>query len=197
MWNETVAYGPNVRLEWQLKALLLTFCPPILDETDRPPCHSQRVEAKRGVFFEEEGLLRYSIEDQRRNSALYDLTGQRCGFEPSRKYRSQSRLITLVRSLTRGIFHGLRTVDSACRCVRSHKAGLELEARHAVIVPTDVDNDITKGFDFHVALSSEKTSSTRGESPLTTWISVYASVYATDNKLPEACVTSSLRVVAP
>jgi hypothetical protein len=131
------------------------------------------------------------------NSALHDLTGQRCGLEPSRKYRSQSRLITLVRSLTRGIFQGLRTAESACRCARSHKAGLELEARNAVIVPTDVDNEIAKRFDFHVALSSEKTSSTQGEPPLTTWTSVYASVCATDNKLPEACVTSTLRVVAP
>lgn len=63
VWNETVAYGPHVRLEWQLKALLLTLCPLIPDETDRPPCHSQRVEAKRGVFFEVEGLPRYSAED--------------------------------------------------------------------------------------------------------------------------------------
>lgn len=132
------------------------------------------------------------------NSALHDLTGQRCGLESSRKYRSQSRLITLVRSLTRGIFHGLRTAESAC-CAKSHKAGLELEARNAVIVPTDADNDIAKKFDFHVALSSEKTSSTQEESPLTTttWTSVYASVCATDNKLPVACVTSTLRVVAP
>ena len=133
------------------------------------------------------------------NSVLHDLTGQNCGLEPSRRYRSQARLITLVRGLTRGIFSALRGATSACRCANSHRAGLELEARDAVIVPTDTDNEVAKKFKFHVALSSERTLRNPGATPLTTWDSVYANLcVANDTEPAQACVlTPTIPVVAP
>lgn len=130
------------------------------------------------------------------NSILHDLTGQNCGLEPSRKYRSQARLVALIRGLTRGIFNGFRNATSSCCCAKSHKLGLELEPRDAVIVPTDTDDEVAKKFDFHVAFGSKGAPENATAPSVTVWESIYAKL-ADDIKPAPACQTATAPVTAP
>ena len=116
-------------------------------------------ELKRGVSFTlkrkdyEETLTRIKTA----NSILHDLVDRHRGLEPSRKHRSQARLIELMRLLTRSIFNGLRAASSSCCCPRSHDVCLELESRNAVIIPGDDENQVAKKFSFHVVFATETT----------------------------------------
>ncbi|RTE81246.1 hypothetical protein BHE90_004231 [Fusarium euwallaceae] len=87
------------------------------------------------------------------NSVLHDLAGQNRGLEPSRRLRSQARVTKLIRGLSRSIFDALRSA-ATCRCVQSHDVCLELVPRKAVLVPSDVEDELAKNFNFHVVLGS-------------------------------------------
>ncbi|KAM4057289.1 hypothetical protein HRG_004114 [Hirsutella rhossiliensis] len=86
------------------------------------------------------------------NSVLYELAGRNCGLEPTRRRRSQARVIKLVRGLTLGIFNALRSAKT-CRCADSHNVGLELAPRNVVLVPSDDDDQVAKKFNFHVGVT--------------------------------------------
>ncbi|KPM34619.1 hypothetical protein AK830_g11964 [Neonectria ditissima] len=93
------------------------------------------------------------------NSVLHDLIGQNCRLEPSRRQRSQARVTKLIRGLSRSIFDALRS-SAACRCVRSHDVCLELVPRKAVLVPSDVEEEVAKDINFHVVLGSHESPAT-------------------------------------
>ncbi|KAK3296435.1 uncharacterized protein B0H64DRAFT_170279 [Chaetomium fimeti] len=130
------------------------------------------------------------------NSILHDLTGQNCGLGPSRKYRSQARLIGLIRGLARGIFNGLCSATSTCCCAKPHDVGLELEPRDAVIVPTDTDDEVGKKFDFHVAFGSKRAPENAGTALVTAWERIYARL-ADDIALAPTCKTATVPIAAP
>ncbi len=87
------------------------------------------------------------------NSFLHEFAGLSCELEPSRRRRSQVRIIKLLRELTRSIFNALHSASS-CQCSKPHDAYLELVPREAVLVPSDHENQVAKDFKFHVVLSS-------------------------------------------
>ncbi|UPK99793.1 hypothetical protein LCI18_010728 [Fusarium solani-melongenae] len=87
------------------------------------------------------------------NSVLHELAGQNRDLEPSRRRRSQARVTKLIRSLSRSIFDALRSA-ATCRCVQSHDVCLELVPRKAVLVPSDVEDEVAKNLNFHVVLGS-------------------------------------------
>ncbi|KAI8650600.1 hypothetical protein NCS57_01394300 [Fusarium keratoplasticum] len=87
------------------------------------------------------------------NSVLHDLAGQNRDLEPSRRRRSQARVTKLIRGLSRSIFDALRSA-ATCRCVQSHDVCLELVPRKAVLVPSDVEDEVAKNLNFHVVLGS-------------------------------------------
>ncbi|KAJ3459399.1 hypothetical protein MRS44_015472 [Fusarium solani] len=87
------------------------------------------------------------------NSVLRDLAGQNRDLEPSRRRRSQARVTKLIRGLSRSIFDALRSA-ATCRCVQSHDVCLELVPRKAVLVPSDVEDEVAKNLNFHVVLGS-------------------------------------------
>jgi len=113
-------------------------------------------ELKRGVAFtlkkkDYDGVL---AKIKTANSVLHDLAGQNSTLELNRRHRSQARLIRLIRGLARSIFDALLFSLSPCSCARSHDVCLELEPRAAILVPTDLDEEVAKSFTFHVAMSS-------------------------------------------
>ncbi|KAI8649928.1 hypothetical protein NCS56_01444000 [Fusarium sp. Ph1] len=87
------------------------------------------------------------------NSVLHELAGQNRDLEPSRRRRSQTRVTKLIRGLSRSIFDALRSA-ATCRCVQSHDVCLELVPRKAVLVPSDVEDEVAKNLNFHVVLGS-------------------------------------------
>ncbi|KAL2672478.1 hypothetical protein Neosp_013189 [[Neocosmospora] mangrovei] len=87
------------------------------------------------------------------NSVLHELAGQNRDLEPSRRRRSQARVTKLIRGLSRSIFDALRSA-ATCRCVQSHDVCLELVPRKAVLVPSDVEDEVAKNLNFHVVLGS-------------------------------------------
>ncbi|KAM7204679.1 hypothetical protein V8F20_003463 [Naviculisporaceae sp. PSN 640] len=107
------------------------------------------------------------------NSVLHDLVNQHRGLEISRKYRSQARLVRLVRNLARGIFNSLRSACVSCHCSSPHDVCLELEPRDVVIVPDDKENEVGQKFRFHVVLATEDSEDKRTDnSSLVRWESV-------------------------
>lgn len=116
--------------------------------TDRP---SILRELKQGAAFtlkkkDYESLLS-RIKDG--NSVLQDLTRQNYVLEPSRRHRSQLRVIRLMRRLTQSIFNALLN-STTCKCVRPHHVGLELTSRNMVLIPDDDDDQAAKRLDFNV-----------------------------------------------
>ncbi|KAJ4181985.1 hypothetical protein NW755_010673 [Fusarium falciforme] len=87
------------------------------------------------------------------NSVLHELAGQNRDLEPSRRRRSQARVPKLIRGLSRSIFDALRSA-ATCRCVQAHDVCLELVPRKAVLVPSDVEDEVAKNLSFHVVLGS-------------------------------------------
>ncbi|KAH8660539.1 hypothetical protein BX600DRAFT_514135 [Xylariales sp. PMI_506] len=87
------------------------------------------------------------------NTALQELARQDYGLESHRRSRSQYRLIKLIRSLSQSMYSALVGALS-CACAKSHILGLELAPRQAVILPTDIDDQVAKDFDFHFVLNS-------------------------------------------
>jgi hypothetical protein len=155
-------------------------------------------ELKRGASFslkkkDYEGIL---SRIQTANSILHDLMGQNCGLEPSRRHRSQARLIGLIRGLTRSIFNSLRSA-SACCCVKSHDVCLELEPREAILVPTDADDQVARKFDFHVGLGFDETRENENSSPelaARRWESIRIKLAKADTKPSVPCSTSPVPV---
>jgi len=114
------------------------------------------------------------------NSVLHDLTGQNCGLEPSRKHRSQTRLIKLIRGLTSSICNGLRRATT-CSCAESHNVCLGLEHRNAVLVPSDSEEQVAKRFDFHLLMAREARIGQQADDDFS-WESMQAKL--TDNIAP-------------
>ncbi|KAK7425983.1 hypothetical protein QQZ08_007565 [Neonectria magnoliae] len=98
------------------------------------------------------------------NSVLRDLAGQNCSLEPSRRRRSQARVTKLIRGLSRSIFEALRSA-ATCRCTQSHDVCLELVPRKAVMLPSDVEDEVAKNLVFHVMLGSYESLDTDCNSP--------------------------------
>jgi hypothetical protein len=149
-------------------------------------------ELKRGASFslkkkDYEGIL---SRIQTANSILHDLAGQNCGLEPSRRHRSQARLIGLIRGLTRSIFNSLRSA-SACCCVKSHDVCLELEPRDAILVPTDADDQVARKFNFHVGVSLDETQEKESRQVLARWESVYIKLAKAPPKPSVTCSAST------
>ncbi|KAL7951913.1 hypothetical protein V8C42DRAFT_305599 [Trichoderma barbatum] len=91
---------------------------------------------------------------KRGNLALSELASRNRGLEPSRRKRSQTRLIKLIRGLSNGIFQAIRKA-TICACVASHRVCLELAARDAFLTPSDADDDVARSFNFHVAFDTD------------------------------------------
>lgn len=83
------------------------------------------------------------------NSVLQDLVHQNCELEPSRRHRSQLRVIRLVRRLSQSIFNALLSATT-CKCVIPHDVGLKLIPRNKILIPGDVDDQAAKSLNFHV-----------------------------------------------
>lgn len=127
------------------------------------------------------------------NSKLEGISGRNCALEPSRRRRSQARVIHLIQKLSRSIFNALRNA-STCGCVKSHEVCLELVHREAVLMDGDPEDHVAKKFEFHVVLGSYGDSE-RDEAPaavqmLTTpqqparWDSLYIQCTEFDKKPP-------------
>jgi len=98
------------------------------------------------------------------NSLLQDLVRQNCELEPSRRHRSQVRLIRLVRRLSQSIFSALLSATT-CKCVRSHDVGLELIPRNTILIPGDVDDQAAKNLNFNIIWGSHGDSIKVGTEP--------------------------------
>ncbi|KAK0625883.1 hypothetical protein B0T14DRAFT_599378 [Immersiella caudata] len=95
------------------------------------------------------------------NSVLHELAGQNCGLEPARRHRSRIRLIRLVRGLAGSIFDALLCSTSPCPCAEPHDICLELEAREAILIPADSEDEVAKTFDFHTVMGSKRSAQAR------------------------------------
>ncbi|KAK0651026.1 hypothetical protein B0T16DRAFT_442612 [Cercophora newfieldiana] len=141
-------------------------------------------ELKRGTSFtlrkkDYDGIL---TRIKSANSVLHELAGQNCGLEPTRRHRSQARLIRLIRALARSIFNAL-ACSSDCSCPRSHDICLELEPRDVILVPTDSEDEVAKTFNFHLAMSSHGNrlgQKQAAESQDSRWESIHAKVVTLD-----------------
>ncbi|CAG7561089.1 unnamed protein product [Fusarium equiseti] len=93
------------------------------------------------------------------NSVLRDLADDNRKLEPSRKRRSQARVVRLLRGLSQSMFDALKNAV-ACRCTHPHDLCLELVPRTATLVPTDVEDELARSLNFHVILGSYESSGT-------------------------------------
>ncbi|KAK5652641.1 hypothetical protein OQA88_10234 [Cercophora sp. LCS_1] len=128
------------------------------------------------------------------NTVLHELAGHNCNLEPKRRHRSQARLIHLIRALARSIFNALLCSSPPCSCSKPHQICLELEPRDVVIVPTDVEDDIAKTFNFHMVMGSHQQSlsqSPLGEQHVRRWESIHLKLAgAHEGKSPSASTVS-------
>ncbi|KAK3946400.1 hypothetical protein QBC46DRAFT_5330 [Diplogelasinospora grovesii] len=84
-------------------------------------------------------------------ASLVTLTTQNVELEPKRKMRSQGRLFSLLREISKSIYRALK---NSLVCQGTHDLNLQLAARSADFTSLDEDEKITKEFSFMIAISS-------------------------------------------
>ncbi|GAB1315508.1 hypothetical protein MFIFM68171_05718 [Madurella fahalii] len=129
------------------------------------------------------------------NSVLHDLAGQNCSLEPTRRHRSQTRLIRLTRELARSIFNALLGSLAPCSCIGSHGVCLELEHRDIILIPTDSDDEVARSFNFHMVLSAHNNPTVvhdpSAQPRAIRWQSIHARPADLDEAKPESTSTTS------
>ncbi|KAI1313325.1 hypothetical protein F5Y03DRAFT_338673 [Xylaria venustula] len=89
---------------------------------------------------------------------LENLTDRNIELEPARKVRSQGKLFKIMRTMSKGLYHALK---SSLDCPCSHDISLKLEKR-SNITPTDDSNMVISNLTFQLALSRQSTGITEG-----------------------------------
>ncbi|KAF7538473.1 hypothetical protein G7054_g2861 [Neopestalotiopsis clavispora] len=89
------------------------------------------------------------------NTILHSLARQDNNLESSRRRRSQARVIKLLRGLSESIFNAMRTAIT-CDCSGTHKIGIELATRYAVLLPDDDEDEVATKFHYNVVIDSVK-----------------------------------------
>lgn len=90
---------------------------------------------------------------QSSNTALERLLQYDKTLHPSRRRRSQARVRKLLRGLSGSIFNAMHSAIT-CDCANTHTIGIELAARHAVIVRGDNEDEIAAKIDYDVVIDS-------------------------------------------
>ncbi|KAI1272275.1 hypothetical protein F5Y07DRAFT_380342 [Xylaria sp. FL0933] len=92
---------------------------------------------------------------------LENLTDRNIELEPARKVRCQGKLFKVLRSMSKGLYHALKSsLDCAC----THDISLKLEKRSQIMLTDDCDmviGDLT----FRIAFSSQSASGATDEPP--------------------------------
>lgn len=85
---------------------------------------------------------------------LSALARQNSDLEPTRRSRSQTKEVALIRRLSTGIFSAIQVV-MACGCVGLHDLGLVMAPRKPVMLPGDAEEEIAKSLYFDIVLGTK------------------------------------------
>ncbi|KAK0717799.1 hypothetical protein B0T26DRAFT_710879 [Lasiosphaeria miniovina] len=108
-------------------------------------------ELSRGVFTLRRSTYEDLLKTIRDNmSNLENLTDRNIELEPTRRVRSQGKLLKILRDMSDSFYRALR---SSFNCSCEHDIGLSLERRSADITPLDDDDTVAKKIALQIAVS--------------------------------------------
>lgn len=86
------------------------------------------------------------------NAVLITLAKQNSDLEPTRRSRSQTKAVRLIRRLSAGIFSGIQE-SMTCNCMCSHDLGLVMAPRNPVLT-SETEEEETAKLQFEVVLGT-------------------------------------------